>query len=337
MVSASRKISQRVGRDFAQDAHGQAGAGERLAQDDFLGQAQFQPELPHFVLEQAFQRLDQFEFHFLGQAADVVMALDQRGRIAGDGHGLDHVGIQRALRQKFRRARALGRRLKNFDERLADDFAFAFGIGHAFEPAQKQFRGVLVLQFDFEMPPENLPHHLRLAPAQQTIVDKNAGQLVADGLVQQRRRHARIHPAAQAQNDPFAAHLRADFLDGLVDVMAHRPVLAAAADAVDEIGNDFPAARRVDDFGMKLQAEKFPRAVLDGGEFGIVRVATALKPRGNLVSLSPCEFQTCKRLRADWRTARRRRSVTGSVPLPYSRFWPLSTLPPRNCAINCTP
>ena len=139
------------------------------------------------------------------------MALDQRGRIAGDGHRFDHVGIQRALRQKFRRARALGRRLKNFDERLADDFAFAFRVGHAFEPAQKQFRGVLVLQLDFEMAPKNLLHHFRLAPAQQTIVDKNAGELVADGLVQQRRRHAGIHPAAQAENDPFLADLRCGF------------------------------------------------------------------------------------------------------------------------------
>ena len=26
-----------------------------------------------------------------------------------------------------------------------------------------------------------------------------------------------------------------------------------------------------------------------------------------------------------------------SVPLPYSRFWPFSTLPPRNCANSCTP
>jgi hypothetical protein len=48
---------------------------------------------------------------------------------------------------------------------------------------------------------------------------------------------------------------------------------------MDEIGDDLPARGVCDDFGMKLQAEKFPRAILDGGEFGIVRTATALKPR----------------------------------------------------------
>ena len=51
--------------------------------------------------------------------------------------------------------------------------------------------------------------------------------------------------------------------------MAHGPALAATADAVDEIGDDFASARGVDDFGMELQAKKLPGAVLDGGVFGI--------------------------------------------------------------------
>ncbi len=112
------------------------------------------------------------------------------------------------------------RRGENLDERPADDFPFALRIGHALEPPQKQFRGVFVLQFDFEMPPENLAHDFRLAPAQHAVVDENAGELVADGLVNQRRRDARIHPAAQAQNDLFLADLGADLVDGLFDVIA---------------------------------------------------------------------------------------------------------------------
>ena len=116
------------------------------------------------------------------------------------------------------------------------------------------------------MLPENLLHRLRLARAQDAVVDEDAGELVADGLVQQRCRHAGIHAAAQAEDDLFAADLPPDFGDGLLDVIAHRPAFAAAADLVDEIGQDFLAARRVDDFGMELQAEQFLRAVLDGGE-----------------------------------------------------------------------
>ena len=279
MVSALRRISKRDRRDFAENAHGEAGAGERLAQNNFARQAQFESQLAHFVLEQAFQRFDQLEPHFLRQAADVVMALDHRGGIAGDRHGLDHVGIKRALREEFRFAGAFGGRFENFDERFADDLAFALRVGHAFEPLQEQLRGVLVLQFDLEMPPENLAHDLRFASAQHAVVDENAGELVANGFVQQRRRHAGIHAAAQAEDHLLLADLRADLLDRLVDVVVHRPVLAAAANVVDEVGDDFPAARRVHDFRMELQAEQFAVAVSRSRrnrEFSVT--ATDLKP-----------------------------------------------------------
>ena len=74
---------------------------------------------------------------------------------------------------------------ENFDERLADDFAFALRLGHPFEPAEKERRGVAVFEMDFEMPGENFAHDFRLARAQQPIVDKDARQLFADRLVQQ--------------------------------------------------------------------------------------------------------------------------------------------------------
>jgi hypothetical protein len=57
---------------------------------------------------------------------------------------------------------------------------------------------------------EHLHHHLAFVQAQQAVVDEHAGQLVADGAVDQRRRHAGIHAARQAEDDLFVAHLGAD-------------------------------------------------------------------------------------------------------------------------------
>ena len=122
------------------------------------------------------------------------------------------------------------------------------------------------MQLYLEMFAEHFLHHLGLARAQDAVVDEDAGELLADGLVQQRRRDAGIHATAQAENDLFPADLVADFGDGLLHVIAHVPAFAAAADLVDEVGDDFTAARRVDDLGMELQAEQFLRAILDGGE-----------------------------------------------------------------------
>src|SRR5213594_1758107 len=199
------------------------------------------------------------------------MALDERRRVSIDGHGLDYVGVKRALRQKLRLARALACGLEDLDEGFADDFAFALGIGYAAQLFQEERRSVLVLELDVKVAAEDLLHDFRFAGAEQPVVDENAGELVADGLVQERGGEARIHAARQAEQDALRADLGADGLDGLVDVAAHGPFLPAAADAVDKVAEDFLAARRVRDFGMKLDAEEFLGPVFDGGVGGILR------------------------------------------------------------------
>ena len=97
----------------------------------------------------------------------------------------------------------------------------------------------------------------------------------------------------------------ADFLDGPFHVIPHRPVFATTTNAVDKIGDDFPAARRVDDFGMKLQAEKFPRAVFNGGVFGVFgdgdRFEIARQFR-ELVAVRIPDLQDCGRLRTAGKT-----------------------------------
>ena len=72
---------------------------ERLAPHDLVGQAELGSDLAHLVLEQVAQRLDQLEGHVVGQAADVVVALDPGGILRAR---LDHVGVQRALHEKAR-------------------------------------------------------------------------------------------------------------------------------------------------------------------------------------------------------------------------------------------
>ena len=63
--------------DVPDDADGKAGAGERLTGDQVLGQAQLTAQLTDLVLEEEPQGLDDLlEVHIVGQAAHVVVALD---------------------------------------------------------------------------------------------------------------------------------------------------------------------------------------------------------------------------------------------------------------------
>src|SRR5262249_17309075 len=159
---------------------------------------EFQAQLADLVLKETLERLHELEVHFLGQAADIVMALDQSGRIAPNGHRFDHVGIKRALRKKFGSSSPLGRALKKLDKCAPDDFSFALRINDAPEPLEEQLRGVLVLQLNLEVPPKDFLDRLGLARAQETIIYEDAGETIAHRFVQERRRHAGIHTSAQA-------------------------------------------------------------------------------------------------------------------------------------------
>ena len=72
---------------------------------------------------------------------------------------------------------------------------------------------------------EGLHHLLGFVQAQQAVVHEHAGQLVADGAMDQRRRHRGIHAAGQPEDHFVLADLRADFFHRLADVIRHVPVL----------------------------------------------------------------------------------------------------------------
>ena len=77
---------------------------------------------------------------------------------------------------------------------------------------------------------KHVHHHLAFVEAQQAVVDKDTGELVSDGAVNQGRGHAGIYPAREPENDFLAAHLLANASHGFFDVVAHDPVGAGFAD-----------------------------------------------------------------------------------------------------------
>ena len=295
------------------------------------------PDLAHFVLEQLAQRLDQLEAHALGQAADVVVALDRRRR-PDHRHALDHVGIERALGEEVELADVLGRVLEDVDELGADDLALLLGIGDAGEPRQEARRRV-----DDDQ--------RQLHPVAEPILDLRPPRPRAAGRCRRRCRSAdRRSPCAPAAPrpssrrrptgrrrrgpSPTSAWMRAD---RLVDERRHRPVAAAAAD-VDGEGPQ--------QIGAVLRCAR-PR---DG-------TAGRRAPR------SRCSMADDRRGRAAWRrrrspAARRRPSRRGwsrpsaSAPGPsnsrpasptVTSAWPNSrcddrvSVPPRTCVMSCMP
>ena len=111
-----------------------------MAIDQRLRQAEFQAEAAHLVLEQILERLDQLEAEFLGQSADVVVRLDVGGRSVHGAAALDHVGIQRALREKVSVVDVAGLVLEHVDEDVADAAAFLLRIADALQRLEETRR-----------------------------------------------------------------------------------------------------------------------------------------------------------------------------------------------------
>ena len=109
-----------------------------------------------------------------------------RGGLAGLGAGrFDDVGVDGALGQPLGAFLLAGLVLEHFHEFTADDLALGFGIGHAGQLAHELGGRVDVDDLDAHVLGEGLHDLFAFVQAQQAVVDENAGELVADGLVDQ--------------------------------------------------------------------------------------------------------------------------------------------------------
>ena len=283
-----------LARDLARAADRKAGPGKRMAADEGLGQAELAAERAHLVLEQFAQRLDQLHVHALGQAADIVVRLDRHRRPAGERHALDHVGIERALRQEFRAADLLRLGLEHVDEQPADGLALLLRIADAVERVEKQSSRLRRARAECCSCRGTARRPSRASPSRSRPWSTNT-QVSCSPIA------SWISTAATAESTPpdspqitrplpTCARIFsiASSLEG-----AHGPVAARAGDLAHEIAQQRRAVRRVHDFGMELQ----PRRTCASRRRSRRTARSAMrrprwKPGGSLVTRSPWLIQT---------------------------------------------
>ena len=136
-----------------------------MSPDQLLGDPERTADAAHLVLEEQAQRFDDPEVHLLGQPADVVVRLDRR-RGAVDRHRLDHVGIDRPLRQPAHVLDPDRLVVEYLDEIAADDLALGLGIAHARQVTQELVAGLHALDVQAHVL-IRLEHVLEFVLAQQ--------------------------------------------------------------------------------------------------------------------------------------------------------------------------
>ena len=119
--------------------------------------------------------------------------------------------------QEVHRADLLGLFLKDPDEFLADDLPLVLRLGNASQLAQEARSRVDAAYIHMELVLHHLLHLVSLVLPQQSVVHKNARQLIAHRPLQKRCRHRTVHAAGQGQKHLAVADLLTDERDLLFD------------------------------------------------------------------------------------------------------------------------
>ena len=114
-----------------------------------------------------------------------------------------------------------------------------------------------------EVAAKGLDDLLRLVGAHQPVVDEHAGQLVADRLVDEQRRHGRVDATREPADDALRADLGPDPLDLLLDHGGGRPRRRSTGDLVEEVLEDLLPVGRVHDLRVELDGIETTARVLE--------------------------------------------------------------------------
>ena len=179
---------------------------------------------------------------------------------------------------------------------------FSSGSSTPARRARKRSRASTMTRSHAQVGLERLAQQLRLALAHEPVVDVDAGQPVAHGAMDERRRDRRVDAARERADDPAIrarwrgrARRRARGCRSTVESMKFAGVQSGSrrGDAEHEVGEDVAAARRVrrprDGTGCRRGCALGSARPAKGVESVW---AVALKPAGSRVIESPWLIQT---------------------------------------------
>src|SRR4029453_10928245 len=256
--------------DLSDDPDRQPRAGERMPPDDPGWQPELYAHRPHLVLEQRAQRLHELELTAVWQAADVVVTLDVGCTLTAT--GFHHVGIERALHEKLDLTGLpddlTSSGLEGPDELPADDLALFLWVRRSGQRGEELHRSVDNLEVDARRGDVVSFDLLGFPLPQQTMIDKDTGQLATDRELHQSRRHRGVDTTRKAADDVLAADLLLDGLHWLVDDIGRSPIRRTSGDGVQEMLQHPLAMLGVQYLRVPLDAGKAPVDILECGNGG---------------------------------------------------------------------
>ena len=113
-------------------------------------------------------------------------------------------------------------------------------------------------------------HILKLILAQQAVIHEDAGQVLANRLVEQHGSHGAVDTARKAEDDLVVTQLLFQACHRIVDEGIRRPVALAATDAQREVGQHLRAFLGMEHLGVELHGKGLLAIDLVGGVLHVV-------------------------------------------------------------------
>jgi hypothetical protein len=171
---------------------------------------------------------------------------------------------------------------EHVDEEPPDGLALHLGVGDALQLADEQVLGLHVNEGDVVVVAKQRHDLLGLVRPHQAVIDEHAGELLADGFVDQHRSDGGIDAAREAADHAAAAHLLADALHGLLLEGAHGPIARAARDIAHEVADEERAVGRVGHLRVELHRVELPALVAHHREGRVGRNRVGFEAVGEL-------------------------------------------------------
>ena len=150
--------------------------------------------------------------------------------------------------------------------------ALILRINHTAKSRQESFAGIHIDQIHPHILLEGVVDPRCLFPAQQPSIDKNAGQLIADGTVNQGGHDCRVNPSGESADDLACPYLILDPLYALDNKAARGPSTTTATDLIEKVLQNILTLGCMSYLRMELQADD-PPIVAHSGNRGVVSIS----------------------------------------------------------------
>jgi len=174
---------------------------------------------------------------------------------------------------------------KYANEFFADNFTFAFRSSYSCQFAVEALACVNAYEVNIELTAftENSANLFALVFAQQTVVYKYAGQLLADSLSQHSGTNAGINTAGKRAQHLAVADSFFQLSNSLLYERIHFPGACTAANIVNKVAQHLGAVFGMQNLGMELYAIQFACFILSSSN-------RAVRSAGNNFEAGSCGF-----------------------------------------------